>query len=84
MNKQIEDMRKDIYECDPTECYFGDQCEKCPRTEITKALYEQGYRRQSDTAREIFAELKTVMIDEYRYPIIEEIKKKYEVTKNDD
>ena len=33
--------------------------------------------KASDVAEEIFAELKKVMMDEYRYPIIAELKKKY-------
>ena len=45
-------------------------------------LYSLGYRKQGDTAREIFAELKTVMMDEYRYPIIAELKQKYGVEDN--
>lgn len=53
MNKQIEEMRKDIYGCNPTECYFGDQCEKCPRTEITKELYNAGYRKASEVEKEL-------------------------------
>lgn len=57
MNKQIEVMRKDIYECDTTECCFGDQCEKCPKTEIAKALYNAGYRRQDEVAKDIFTQL---------------------------
>lgn len=32
---------------------------------------------KAEVAKEIFAELKTVMIDEWRYPIIAELKKKY-------
>lgn len=81
--KQIEEMRKDIYECDPTECCFGDQCEKCPRTEITKALYDKGYRKQEDadgwkeiaeTYQHMFENAKTDVAREIFAEIEKEIK----------
>lgn len=89
MNKQIEEMRKDIYECDPTECYFGDQCEKCPKTEIAKALYDKGYRRQDEIAREIFEEIEN---NSFSYGVnfvisketLAELKKKYGGQEDDD
>ena len=48
-----------------------------------KAFYEADYRKASEVAKEIFAELKTVMIDEWRYPIIAELKKKYTEGENE-
>lgn len=77
-DKQIEEMALDL-------CLI-DRCIHLPRAECNNttcahceaiALYNAGYRKASDVAREILAELKKVMIDEYRYPIIAELKKKY-------
>lgn len=43
-----------------------------------ESLYETAKATlRAEVAKEIFAELKTVMIDEWRYPIIAELKKKY-------
>lgn len=72
MNKQIEEMANIIYDKSPIhEMWVSDA------TIIAEAIYNEGYRKASEVAREIFAELKTVMMDEYRYPIIAELKKKY-------
>ena len=38
---------------------------------------DAGYRKASDVAREIFEELKSAGLDEWRYPIIAQLKKKY-------
>ena len=40
-------------------------------------LYDKGYRKASEVAREIIDILKSAGVDEWRYPVIAEIKKKY-------
>ena len=76
-NEQIEDMAR-VYE----EARYrasetlGSMNEGAAKW-YAKAFYEADYRKASEVAKEIFAELKTVMIDEWRYPIIAELKKKY-------
>lgn len=42
-----------------------------------EALYNAGYRKASDVAREIIDILKSAGIDKWRYPVIAEIEKKY-------
>ena len=56
--------------------------------ECWQEYYEELYQIakatiRTDVAREIFAELKTVMMDEYRYPIIAELKKEYGVMEDE-
>ena len=86
-NEQIEEMveviRKKTFSCQQ-ECEWYkewlcvENCELYEANEqICTVLYEAGYRKASEVAKEIFTELKTVMIDEWRYPIIAELKKKY-------
>lgn len=88
MNKQIEEMAK--YRCFPCEMEYNGECLenrnpcKCyTALDTAEALYNAGYRKQDEVARKIFAELKTVMMDEYRYPIIAELKKEYGVEKDE-
>ena len=76
MNKQIEEMAKVTVDENNKEMLNALSMVFASSAEV---LYNAGYRKQSEVAREIFAELKKVMIDEYRYPIIAELKKKYEV-----
>ena len=80
-NEQIEEMAYRIFGNSIThDTAFREDCRS-----IATDLYEAGYRKASEVAKEIFAELKTVMIDEWRYPIIAALKKKYlEVDENDD
>lgn len=40
-------------------------------------LYDNGYRKAEDVAREIIDILKSAGIDEWRYPVIAEIKEKF-------
>lgn len=79
MNKQIEEIESVLYESDNKRNVVI-----CGIETVAEDIYNAGYRRQDEVAREIFAELKTVMIDEYRYPIIAELKKKYEVTNDEE
>ena len=44
---------------------------------IANEIYNAGYRKTSDIAREIIDTLKSAGIDEWRYPVIAELKKKY-------
>lgn len=79
-DKQIEEMCKIVCQCNnngtciislrPCDC-------ECSAATVLGKLYDAGYRKASDVAREIFADLKSVGIDEWRYPIIAELKKKY-------
>ena len=92
-NEQIDEMveviRKKTFYCQQ-ECEWYKEglcignCELAEENQkICTDLYDAGYRLASDVAREIFAELKTVMIDEWRYPIIAELKKKYTEGENE-
>ena len=80
---QIEEMARVLCE------YVGEKCKTCPYEHATdlsvcivkeecEDLYAAGYRKSSDTAREIIDILKSTGIDEWRYRVIAEIKKKYE------
>jgi hypothetical protein len=44
---------------------------------IANEIYNAGYRKASDVAREIIDTLNSAGIDRYRYPIIAQIEKKY-------
>lgn len=57
MNKQIEDMAKVIYASDILCHTCGESTYTYCADAIAEALYTAGYRKQSDTAREIFAEI---------------------------
>ena len=91
-DKQIEEMAELLcstcVETNEKDCEkFGGVCGICDATR----LYNAGYRKvdsvtfmggiveqmRAEVARDIFEELKKVMIDEYRYPIIAELKNKY-------
>jgi predicted amino acid racemase len=48
-----------------------------PSVEDAEALYNAGYRKASDVAREIIRILRDAGIDKYRYPVIAEIEKIY-------
>ena len=51
--------------------------------DYAEQLYNAGYRKASEVAREIFEELEKAGIFAYRYPIIAELKKKYEESEKD-
>lgn len=44
---------------------------------IGKALYAKGYRRASDVVEDVIRILRAAGINEWRYPVVAEIKKKY-------
>ena len=80
--KQIEEMAKitcQMYRRDKEKkCAGVQECDmKCLHYQRCEALYNAGYRKTSDIAREIFEELKSAGLSELRYPIIAELKKKY-------
>lgn len=67
MEKQIEGIARII--CKPTankgnceRCGFRKQCSKF---DDAKALYNEGYHKQSDTAMEIFAEIGKILTAKY-------------------
>lgn len=72
MNKQIEELSKDIFEhCSAG--LFEDEAE-----EIARFVIEgQGYCKASDVAVDIIRILRAAGIDKFRYPVIAEIEKKY-------
>ena len=64
-DKQIEEMAKDLcecYNCDGT-CYQDDKpCDlKCDEYTNAQYLYEKGYRKSSDIAREIIADFREMI-----------------------
>lgn len=76
-DKQIEEMAKDF-------CAVGIPCEECHlyrnRCHAKKYAtrgYNAGYRLASDVAEDIIKMLRAGGIDEWRYPIVADIKKKY-------
>lgn len=78
--KQIEEMRKDVYEAvnhnrviDITHDGFID----VNTIGLTKELYDKGYRKAFEVAEDIIGMLREVGITEWRYPIVADIKKKY-------
>lgn len=44
---------------------------------LAEVIYNAGYRKASDVAKEIIADLKTAGIDKWRYPVIADIEEKY-------
>lgn len=89
MNKQIEQMARVICERDTD----GDICTldrkkcdcKCTSGSIAELLYDRGYRRQDEVAKEIFAEIEDMCVDIYGnfcFSVLAELKKKYGVTES--
>ena len=95
--KQIEKMARSacsIYDKNNTATPCGGEmlCDfNCTQYEICKFLYENGYRKASEVAREIFEEIErvamskidtdlniTALNDTYYIEAIDEVKKKYE------
>ena len=48
-----------------------------PATEDADAILNAGYRKASDVAKDIIRILRAAGINEHRYPVVAEIKKKY-------
>ena len=90
--KQIEEMARVIHKADEN-CseYFPISMSECLgkhgrfRTNAAVELYNAGYQKQSEVAREIFEEIDKVIkehsqgycCDWYLYELIAELKKKY-------
>lgn len=67
--KQIEEMAKDLE---------NHTCMSQFQSEIaSRMLYNAGYRKASDVAEDIIRMLRAAGINEWRYPIVADIKKKY-------
>ena len=73
-DKQIDEMRNDVEHIH--RCFLENDYEHLDEY-IAVRLFEKGYRKASDVASEIIAILKSVGIDEWRYPVIAELKKMY-------
>ena len=85
--KQIEEMAKDLSK---HSFFYNGGC-LMNYSNTAKLLYEAGYRKASDVAREIFAEIERIamskidtdlsiaaLTDTYYIEAIDELKKKYE------
>ena len=72
-DKHIEQMAKDI----ALNMQIKPNPKEHPSHQLARLLFQDGYRKASDVAREIFEELDKAGIFAYRYPIIAELKKKY-------
>lgn len=82
--KQIEEMARDLCECYNSDgsCWQDDKpCDlRCDEYTNAQYLYDKGYRKASDVAEEIFAEIEQIFFDNEvvinitRY---NELKKKY-------
>lgn len=68
MDKQVKELAKDIYSM-----IRSDSMSRA----LASMLYGEGYRKASDVAEDIIRILRAAGINEHRYPIVAEIKKKY-------
>lgn len=76
-DKQIEEMANDYYEAMlKARGTLGSMNEGAPKW-YAKELYNKGYRKSSEVAREILELLRCAGIDKGRYPVIAEIEKRY-------
>ena len=79
MNKQIEEMAKTIYNLDHCEgykddrgCMYAPSCSVCKygrenkAKQISELLAKQGYRKASEVADEIFAEIESKLTEEVK------------------
>jgi hypothetical protein len=68
-DKQIEEMARDICECynnDGTCYYDGKPCDlKCDCFTDAQYLYQKGYRKSTDHAEEIFAEIEKILDEKF-------------------
>ena len=74
--KQIEEIANDLnfHCCSLAEQYCGEMsCNAC----LTNWLYTAGYRKSTEVAEDIIRMLRAAGINEWRYPIVADIKKKY-------
>ena len=79
-DKQIEEMAKITCLCNAggfCEC-DGKPCDlDCSEGKAMARLYNAGYRKSADVAEDIIRMLRAGGINEWRYPVVAEIKKKY-------
>ena len=71
-DKQIEEMMRIINRAngEPDDSKYSEQ--------DATDLYNAGYRKASEVAEDIIRMLRAAGINEFRYPIVADIKKKYE------
>ena len=70
----IEEMAKDIKVAHDEQRYLtSDKSIKA----ISEHLYDAGYRKSTEVAEDILRMLRAAGINEWRYPIVADIKKKY-------
>lgn len=84
MNKQIEEMARDIQ----LNMSIKPNPKETPAHQLARLMYEDGYRKSTDVAREIFEEIEGLMWDAViggKYPAkvinpdkFADLKKKYE------
>lgn len=68
-DKQIEEMAKHCHFQEEGKCLIledeAEECDtKCDMCEFAKRLYNAGYRKSTDLAEEIFAEIEEMVITE--------------------
>lgn len=81
-DKQIEEMAKHCHFYKDGKCLLLEdeavECDtKCDMCEFAKFLYDAGYRKSTEVAEDIVRMLRAAGINEWRYPIVADIKKKY-------
>ena len=79
--KQIEEMADILCEAKGHDCNGGDDC-RCVKQ--AEALYNAGYRKASEVAEEIFAEIEEHIMLEFNEVAYAELKKKYTEIEKDD
>lgn len=62
MKKQIEEMAKIMCRCCSNKC---DDTSGCIVEDYAEAIYNKDYRKRSDTAKEIFAEIGKILTAKY-------------------
>jgi predicted nucleic-acid-binding protein len=78
-DKQIEKMEKDI----PAKIFVYDLRENSANIDekhrriVAELLYNRGYRKASEVVEEVIRILRAAGINEHRYPVVAELKKKY-------
>ena len=78
-DKQIEEMAKYLH--GNFIAYDTRWLEDCRSLAIS--LYDAGYRKSTEVAEDIIRMLRAAGINEWRYPIVADIKKKYTESEKD-
>ena len=80
-DKQIEEMAMLVCRHTMTKMCVDGTCPmlwECPlNIKTVEALYDAGYRKSTEVAEDIIRMLRAAGINEWRYPIVADIKKKY-------